>query len=676
MACRAADSLQFTLENHGKRHLVKISLGEVKYVGRGSRCVVVTSDLSASSQHVELSVAQVLGTAQLVLRARDRGTNGTGVVDCVAGGCAEGSLRDLSKDIPEELHDGSALVIPLRRQGQQGTVVDAEHLFVVRLAMETAGQLPATKCTRALPLSSTVAPRAPSANGAGHSEPEEKIARAFAATGLPDVYDAKAKSGRWRYLGKLGEGGLALVYKAVDCTGPLGEVAIKVLKHHERANWGKQYAFAMHREAQWSLQRLHNERDPRYRPEAARLFARYLQDHTGYAELGPADFNAKRHKYEVSGFDWEKDGPAMLSQPYVVMELVKGECLNVLMDREKRPRSKAGAEELVLSPAEKREVLTQAAQALEYMFTFGLIHRDFRGCNMHLAERLPARPKLKVLDLGVMISAEDGQMWSTNQVVQAFQKRGETEEKKRRYDWLPWEIRAGADGQGPAVNFAPPVYSFDMFSFGILIFHLLLGRAEAREALETLRLGGKMPNTKELGIDPELVKRMFQYESSKRPRPDEVIQAFQGGDADAPRDRSRSRGRGGGSSRTYGVDPGVLSIPDDDSDQEAAFGSYRGIHNGPRSSPTAMATQVPNQTKELPAASAQDVPVGSNELSNDDEIVVRIFQGRLVHDTMEQDLCRIRGAVLGRVQDGAGQLCEDIRLPEERSLCWEIEFDL
>mmetsp|Transcript_38182 Transcript_38182/g.122778 ORF Transcript_38182/g.122778 Transcript_38182/m.122778 type:complete len:367 (-) Transcript_38182:69-1169(-) len=366
----------------------------------------------------------------------------------------------------------------------------------------------------------------------------------------------------------------------------------------------------------------------------------------------------------------------MLSQPYVVMELVKGECLNVLMDREKRPRSKAGAEELVLSPAEKREVLTQAAQALEYMFTFGLIHRDFRGCNMHLAERLPARPKLKVLDLGVMISAEDGQMWSTNQVVQAFQKRGETEEKKRRYDWLPWEIRAGADGQGPAVNFAPPVYSFDMFSFGILIFHLLLGRAEARGALETLRLGGKMPNTKELGIDPELVKRMFQYEGSKRPRPDEVIQAFQGGDADAPRDRSRSRGRGGGSSRTYGVDPGVLSIPDDDSDQEAAFGSYRGIQNGPRSSPTAMATQVPNQSKELPAASAQDVPVGSNELSNDDEIVVRIFQGRLVHDEMEQDLCRIRGAVLGRVLDGAGQLCEDIRLPEECSLCWEIEFDL
>ncbi|CAK0792320.1 unnamed protein product, partial [Prorocentrum cordatum] len=40
-----------------------------------------------------------------------------------------------------------------------------------------------------------------------------------------------------------------------------------------------------------------------------------------------------------------------------------------------------------MSTLEKREVLIQAARALNYMSTFGLIHRDFRGCNMHLEER-------------------------------------------------------------------------------------------------------------------------------------------------------------------------------------------------------------------------------------------------------------------------------------------------
>merc|ERR1719243_230614 len=99
---------------------------------------------------------------------------------------------------------------------------------------------------------------------------------------------------------------------------------------------------------------------------------------------------------------------------------------------------------------------------------------------MHLAERAPAAPRLKVLDLGVMISAEDGQQWNTNQAVQAFRRRGETEEKRKRYDWLPWEVRAGADGSGPAVNFSSPAHSFDVFSLGVLILHLLLGRTEGR----------------------------------------------------------------------------------------------------------------------------------------------------------------------------------------------------
>jgi len=587
--------LNFALVNGGKEYNLSLAPGQEVHVGRGGRCTVVLDSSSVSSSHVALSVCaaalgdKVGGTASgLTLRALDKSQNGTGIIDRVPNDGTEGPLRLLSKTTPEELADGSALVVPLRRKGMQGTIcADQDNMFKVKIisgGAPSAGStgLPTSGLPTSIPASTAANPQvvpqaapAPVAAVAAASSPVKspakpgktsvsgspKVGQQLPTADLPDVYDPVTGAGRWRYESKLGEGGLAIVYRAVDCKGTLGEVAVKVLKHHERVNWGKQYAFAMHRESQWSLKRLHNASDPRFSEEASRLFSRYLEDHTGYAHLEPADFDAKRHKYEVPDFDWERDGPPLPSQPYVVMELVRGEGLNLLMDREKRQvlrgKSELAAHERFLTAAEKRDVLTQAAQALEYLDSFGLIHRDFRGCNMHLAEPGFGRPVLKVLDLGVMIDASDGQMWNTNQAVQAFKRRGETEEKKRRYDWLPWEVRAGADGQAPAVNFAPPVYSFDIFSLGILILHLLLGRSEARQALETVRLGGKMPDTKAVGIGLEMVQAMFAYESSKRPRPEDVVAAFQGKPLPSAvaaeeakqqsrsRSRSRSRRRGG-----------------------------------------------------------------------------------------------------------------------------------
>jgi len=306
---------------------------------------------------------------------------------------------------------------------------------------------------------------------------------------------------------------------------------VKVLKHPERANWGKQFAYAMHRESQWSLQQLHQEGHPQHDAKAARLFARYLEDHTGYDRIGPSEFEAKRRLYEHPDFDWEKNGPALDPQPYVVMELALGDCLNAVMDRE-RYSKKGGTDQRILTNADKRQVLTQAAQALEYLAKFGLIHRDFRGCNMHLAGADSL--DLKVLDLGVMISSEDGMEWNTNQAVQAFRRRGETMEKKQRYDWLPWEVRAGADGSAPAVNFSLPVHAFDVFSFGVLVLHLVCGRGEARVALETVRIGGKMVDTSCVGLDPHFVRKMLG-DASRRPSPSEVVRVIQAGAAASPR---------------------------------------------------------------------------------------------------------------------------------------------
>eukprot|EP00913_Durusdinium_trenchii_P003173 g2933.t1 len=267
---------------------------------------------------------------------------------------------------------------------------------------------------------------------------EDKIA-------LPDAHDPVTGHGRWLYEGRLGEGGLATVFRAWDCKGGLGFVAVKVLKKHSKAH--ARHAFAMHRESQWSLERLHNRADPRYSEEHAKLFARYLEDHTGFVELGPEDFEERRKDFESPSFDWYKqriDLP-IASKPYVVMELVKGETLQVAMPS--------------MSATEKRQVILQCATALEYLERFHMIHRDFRGCNMHLIAREKPNEscQLKILDLGVMISSEAGMEVNCNMAVQAFRRRGETEEKRKRYDWLPWEVRSACDElQGAVKNFEPP----------------------------------------------------------------------------------------------------------------------------------------------------------------------------------------------------------------------------
>merc|ERR1719171_881386 len=169
---------------------------------------------------------------------------------------------------------------------------------------------------------------------------------------------------------------------------------------------------------------------------------------------------------------------------------------------------------------------------------------------MHLVSRRTATSaaQLKVLDLGVMICAEDGQELNSNQAVQAFRRRGETEEKRRRYDWLPWEVRKGADGTGPAVNFKPPAHSFDVFSLGVLILHMLIGRTQTRDFLDALKHNEKSRvDSGPLGLDPEMLVAMLQEDPEKRPHPRELVAALEASSPNcmgAKTDRSRSRSRG------------------------------------------------------------------------------------------------------------------------------------
>eukprot|EP00439_Symbiodinium_sp_Y106_P033649 s315_g4.t1 len=338
---------------------------------------------------------------------------------------------------------------------------------------------------------------------------------------LPDAHDPVTGSGRWLYETKLGEGGLAVVFQAWDTKGGLGQVAVKVLKKHSKAH--ARHAFAMHRESQWSLQRLHNHSDPRYSESHASLFARYLEDHTGFTDLGPSDFEERRKEYESPKFDWLKHRIILPGKPYVVMELARGETLQTAMDREYRPAKVHDPP--CLSQMEKHDVILQCIMALEYLERFCLIHRDFRGCNMQLIARRkdPAPCKLKILDLGVMISAEVGMEKNCNMAVQAFRRRGETEEQRKRYDWLPWEVRGACDDlKGPVYNFDQPGHAFDTFSLGVLILHLLVGKSEARQILESLKdHPERMLDASCIGIPRELLTGLLS-EAVNRPRPQEV----------------------------------------------------------------------------------------------------------------------------------------------------------
>ncbi|CAE7840461.1 unnamed protein product [Symbiodinium sp. CCMP2592] len=341
----------------------------------------LTSALSRLSAPEKMHRQRSQGKAgQICVLARDRSQNGPGL--CKLGPDGFPDLANILRlgGPPEVLEDGHVLVVPLRskcRNVRQNEVLETSlfHFYSYRVGIVWPP--------------SSIRLRAQGGGAGGVVLPARVPDKLGDDDILPDCYDSASGAGRWNYQARLGEGGLGVVYRAYDCSGSLGHVAVKVLKHPQRAYWGKQHCFSMHRESQWSLQKLHNTKDGRYCESAAKLFARYLEDYTGLLQVFPGDFDARRKKFETPGMDWEKEGPIVsVASPYVVMELVEGEPLHVAMDREwPGPCGPSGHDPPPMSVHEKRQVLLQAARALEYLATFGLIHRDFRGCNMHLAER-------------------------------------------------------------------------------------------------------------------------------------------------------------------------------------------------------------------------------------------------------------------------------------------------
>ncbi|MET0293990.1 MAG: serine/threonine-protein kinase, partial [Phenylobacterium sp.] len=135
--------------------------------------------------------------------------------------------------------------------------------------------------------------------------------------------------GRYEVRERIGQGAMADVWRAYD-PGIGRELAVKLLKDEFRA-------------------------DPEYA-------ARFLREARAAGALS--------HPNIVTIFDVGEEG----GYPYIAMELLEGEPLDVVIERNGR-----------LAPADVIAIGLQLAEALRYAHDLGVVHRDIKPSNVMLS---------------------------------------------------------------------------------------------------------------------------------------------------------------------------------------------------------------------------------------------------------------------------------------------------
>ena len=246
--------------------------------------------------------------------------------------------------------------------------------------------------------------------------------------------------GRYELTDRIAIGGMGEVWKARDTV--LGRIiAIKILKEEYTG-------------------------DPnflrRFRAEAQHTA---LLNHPGVANV----------------FDYgEEEGSG-----YLVMELVPGDPLSAILDREK-----------VLSPDRTLSIIAQTARALSAAHAQGLVHRDIKPGNL----LIDAKNRVKVTDFGIARLADQVPLTATGQVMGTAQ-------------YLAPEQATGQQATG----------SSDIYSLGIIGYECLAGHrpftGESQIAIALAQVNDDPPELPESVPEPirALIMSMLSKEAEDRP---------------------------------------------------------------------------------------------------------------------------------------------------------------
>ena len=98
------------------------------------------------------------------------------------------------------------------------------------------------------------------------------------------------------------------------------------------------------------------------------------------------------HVVHITDFDTTERG-----EPYIVMELLKGESLSVRLERER-----------VLPTTLAVRIACQAASGLAAVHAAAIVHRDLKPGNIFLTETISQSPLVKLLDFGISKYADSG----------------------------------------------------------------------------------------------------------------------------------------------------------------------------------------------------------------------------------------------------------------------------
>ncbi len=170
--------------------------------------------------------------------------------------------------------------------------------------------------------------------------------------------------GRFRITGRLGRGGFATVYRAVQLNLNQ-EVAVKVLDHHDD------------------------------KPEA--FVERFLREARTVAQI--------RHPDVVRVIDF---GVTQGGAPYMVMELLEGYSLEDELRRH-------GA----IDPPRALRLMIRALDALQAAHAQGIVHRDLKPANLFLTNIGTVSETLRILDFGIAraVEADTEQLTATGQLL-------------------------------------------------------------------------------------------------------------------------------------------------------------------------------------------------------------------------------------------------------------------